>query len=461
MKSRFALVLVVCGVCSAVSAEAATPKYLLKAELPAGTTTQVTVKLEVGGELLVPTEKEGVKKLPMKVVGNLDYREKLIAWSPDPAAVARSIREYDSAIAKFEVEEQTTDRTLAEDRRLLLAEVRDGLSNVAGFNTNLTREQLDLVNVVGNSLAIDRLLPGKEMAEGESWTYVAATLGALLCMDHVAVCDVSSVVTSESERQVQIRLAGTVHGTVDGSPTEMELRAAYLFHLDEKRITRFNFAIKEVRKESEIVPGVDVVAKAFVTIDPQVQPLDVPKAVQKVAERTSEALSQTLVYESPTKNFRFEYDAALYVTAEERDLFSFRYLNDHELTAHCNLSVLPVRSAGRHAPLDQFERDVRQSLGDKLETVSAATEWQTKRGYNCLGIIAEGKVNDLPIQWRNYLVSADDCPRLSLAITLERERSEKFADAERQIINTIELVPTIPAATARTLPVDGSEKSQR
>jgi hypothetical protein len=162
------------------------------------------------------------------------------------------------------------------------------------------------------------------------------------------------------------------------------------------------------------------------------------------------------VYESPTKNFRFEYDAAWYVTAEERDLFSFRYLHDHELTAHCNLSVLPTRSAGRHTPLDQFERDVRQSLGDKLETVSAATEWQTKRGYNCLGIIAEGKVNDVPIQWRNYLVSADDCPRLSLAVTLERDQSEQFADAERQIIDTIELVPTPPAATAST-----NDKSQR
>lgn len=452
MNLHFAVPMVVCLAGSAVSAEAVTPKYLLKAELPAGTTAHVSVKLEVGGELFVPTEKEGVKKLPLKVVGNLDYREQLVAWSAGPAAVARSIRHYDSATAKLEVEEQTTDRTLADDRHLLLAEVRDGLSNIAGSHTNLTREQLDLVNVVANSLAIDRLLPGKEMAEGESWAHDPATLGALLCMDHVAVCDVSSVVTAETERQVQIRLAGTVHGTVDGTPTEMELRAAYLFHLDEKRITRFNFAIKETRKNSEIVPGVDVVAKAFVTIDPQTKSFVVPAAVQKVAARTSEPLSQTLVYESPTKNFRFEYDAAWYITAEERDLFSFRYLHDHELTAHCNLSVLPVRSAGRHTPLDQFERDVRQSLGDKLETVSAATEWQTKRGYNCLGVIAEGKVNDIPIQWRNYLVSADDCPRLSLAVTLERERSEKFADAERQIIDTIELVPTLPTATASKSP---------
>lgn len=461
MKSRFALALVVCGVGSAVSAEAATPKYLLKAELPAGTTSHVTVKVEIGGDKLVPTESEGVKKLPIKVLGNFDYHEQLVAWSPDSLIVARSIREYKSIIAKNDVADETFTETLDGDQQLILTEVRDGMSIVTGGESKLNREQVDLINVEANTLAIDRLLPGKEMAEGESWTHDAETLGALLCMDHVGVCDVSSVVTAESERQVQIRLAGTVHGTVEGTPSERELRAAYLFHLDEKRITRFNLAIKELRKPSEVVPGLEVVAKAFVSIDPTEKLLDVPVEVEQIANRTNVPLSRTLVYESPTKNFRFEYNDSWYITAEDRDRLSFRYLNDHELTAHCNLSVLPVRSAGRHTPLDQFERDVRQSLGDKLETVSAATEWQTKRGYNCLGVIAEGKVNDLPIQWRNYLVSADDCPRLSLAITLERERSEKFADAERQIIDTIELVPTPAAATARTLPVDGSDKSQR
>ncbi len=452
MKFSFSLAIVGClSFCSLTTA--ATPKYLLKAELAPGDTAHVTVKLEVGGELIMPTEnatteEKGEKKLPTRVRGNLDYREQLVAWSPDPNAVSRSIRDYKTAKATFDVDDQTTERILADDQQLMFAEVRNGLSNLTGAKNKLTREQLDLVNIVANTLALDRLLPGQELAEGDTWKHDAATLAALLCMDHVAVCEVTSIVTAESERQVQIRMAGTVHGTIDGTPTEMELRAAYLFHLDKKRITRFNFAIKEARKSSGIVPGLDVVAKAFVEIDPEQKPLTVSPAIKKFAERTSEPLTRTLIYESPKQDFRFEYDASWYITAEERDLYSFRYLYDHELAAHCNLSVLAPRSAGRHTPLDEFERDVRQSLGDKLESVSAATEWQTKRGYNCLGVIAEGKVNDVSIQWRNYLVSTDNAPRLSLAVTLEKERSDAFADAERQIIDSIELVPMTTSATA-------------
>jgi hypothetical protein len=447
MKTLFSL-LVLSLLCSNLIGEA--PKYLLKAELPAGTTSHVTVKLESGGDLLMPTEKEGTKTLPMKLLCNLDYHEQLVDWSPEPTAVARAIRRYDSAIAKVEIEDKVTNRSLIEDRKLILAEVRDGLSIVTGGDVNLTREQVDMVNQVANTLAIDRLLPDKEVAEGESWQHDAETMQAILGMDHVGVCDVSSVVTAESDRQVQIRLAGTVHGTVDGTPTERELRAAYLFHLDQKRIVRFNLAIKEVWKSSEIVPGLDVVTKAFVSIDPETKELDVPAKVKQTAERVNQPLSRTLVYESPTKNFRFNYADTWYLTAEDRDRLSFRYLDNHEITANCIVSVLPSRSAGRHTPLEQFERDVRTLIGEQLETVSQSTEWDTKQGQHCLGVIAEGQVKEIPMQWRHYLVAADDCPRLSLAVSLERERVSTFADADRPIIESIELSPSSPGADAAT-----------
>ena len=443
------VVALVAWLISSLSIAAAAPRRVLQAELAPGATSRVTVQLEVGGELLVPTEKEGTKKLPMKVAGGFEYSEQFTAWAADADAVVRSIRDYKTATARIDVESRTSERILPSDRRLLLAEARAGQSVITGAETRLTREQYDLVNIIGNTLAIDRLLPQREVAEGESWQHDATTIGPLLCMDHVGVCEVSSVVTEEADRQVKIRLAGTVHGTVDGTTTEMELRAAYVFDLDQKRITRFNLAVKEVRKASDIVPGIDAVAKAFVTIDPEPRPFAVSAAVQQHAERVIEPLARTLVYESPAKNYRFEYDAAWYITAEERDRLSFRYLHEHELGAHCNLSVLPARSAGRHTPLDQFEKDIRQSIGEPLEAVTAATEWETKQGNHCLGIIAEGKVNDVPIQWRNYLVSADDTPRLSLSVTLERSRSEQFADAERKIIDSIELVPTpVPVAAS-------------
>jgi hypothetical protein len=440
------------------TAFAAAPTYLLKSELPPGTTSHVTVKLESGGDQLMPTDTDGVKKLPLKLLCNLDYHEQLVAWSAEPTAVARAIRQYDTAVAKAEIADRVTNQSLANDRHPILAEVRDGLSVVTGGEANLTRQQVDMVNQIANTLAIDRLLPGKEMAEGDSWQHDTATMQALLGMDHVGVCEVSSVVAAESDRQVQIRLAGTVHGTVDGTPTERELRAAYLFHLDQKRIVRFNLAIKEVWKANAIVAGLDVVTKAFVTIDPATKEVAVPAKVKQIAERTTQPLSRTLVYESPSKAFRMEYSDAWYQTAEELNKVSFRYLSDHEEGAFCNISVLPARSAGRHTPLEEFERDVRHTVGDLLEVVNASTEWDTKRGYHCLGVIADGKVTDIPMQWRHYLLSADDCPRVAVAVSVERDRVSTFADADRPIIEAIELLPSTPGANAYGSPTASAKE---
>ncbi len=421
--------------------------YLLEAALPAGSTIRAKVQLEVGGEMLVPTEEE-LKRLPMEVRASFDYREQLVKWSADAATIARSVRKYDKAEAHIKVDQEQITRTLPAEEQLLLAEVRAGESLLAVATGLLNREQMDLVNTVGNTLVIDRLLPGKEMKEGESWKHDAATIQALLCMDHVAVCEVTSVVTEEKLRQVQIRLAGTVHGTVDGTPTEMELRGAYLFHLDAKRITKFNLAIKESRKPSDLVPGLDVVAKVNVSVTPHGKELSIPAEVRKVAENTKTPLSRKLRYESQEGNFSFEYDSTWYITAEERDLISLRELQDHELAAHCNLNVLPPRSEGRQTTLEQFERDIRESLGDKLESVTAATAWKTEQGHDCLGIIAVGSVDEVPMEWRYYLVSDENCPRLSLAVTLEQSRRKAFADAERQIIDTLQLVQS-ETTTAR------------
>jgi len=430
-------------------------KYLLRSHLSPGETASVSLELEVGGEMIF-REKTETKRLPVSVAGRLSYQQQIVAWSADPAKIARSLRNYQTASATIRVgensgenlKENSVERTLPADQRILVAELRSGRASLAGIAGPLTREQYDLVNVTGSSLAIDRLLPGREMAEGESWDHDRDVLGALLGMDHVAVCEVSSVITGEAHHQVQIRMAGTVHGTIDGASTEIHLRAAYLFHQQRQRITKFNLAIQEKRSAGEVVPGLDVVAKVRLVVGktPRKDHFD-EKLVRQISE-VSKPLEHKLLYDAQEQGFRFLHDTAWYVTAEQRDLLSLRCLQEGDLTAHCNVSTLPARSEGRQTTLEQFERDIRESLGDHLESVTASTQWKTAHGHDCLGIVAIGTFEEVPVQWRYYLLAGDGLPRVSLAVTLEQSQIERFADADRQIIETLELVPRPVASTA-------------
>jgi len=265
-------------------------------------------------------------------------------------------------------------------------------------------------------------------------------------MDHVAVCEVQSIVSGSKNRQVQIRLAGSVHGTIDGAPTEMELRGAYLFHLGRKQINKFNLAIKEVRTASQIVPGLDVVAKIAMTVQPSQASLT--NMFTSQAQKISQPVNGDLSYNDPQRGYRFLHDRSWYVTAEQSNLVSLRRQQEGNATAHCNVTSLPARSEGHGTSLQDFERDVREALSDNLESVTASTKWTTAAGHHCLGVVAQGKVKGVPIEWRHYLIASPDLPRVSLAVTMNQAAVEQFEDSDRGLVDSLELFEKSPATTA-------------
>ena len=427
---------------------AAQAEYSLTPELNRNTTETVSVSLEAGGDLLVK-ENDQVDSQPMNVAGELRYHERIVQWSLASKEVARSVRKYESATATIQTGTKELQPELSENKRTIAAEIRGGFLALNSYHTPLTRNEFDLVNVSGSSLALDRLLPGREVVEGENWNHDTATIAPLLGMDHVAVCEVSSVVTGESHQQVQIRLAGTVHGTIDGAPTEIELRGAYLFHLQRKRITKFNLAIKEKRSAGDLVPGLDIVAQIKIVVAPAAEADQIDNRLVARAANISRPLRRELVYHDQQRGFRLVHSPSWYIRGEQSDLLSIGYLQEGQMTAHCNISTLPARGEGRQTTLKQFETDVKASIGDRLEKIERVREWTTERGNACLGIVASGKVNGVEVQWRYFLVSAPDKPRVTLAVTVEKSFVETFADADRQLVDSLVLgAIELPTSTA-------------
>lgn len=432
--------------------------FSLTARRQTGDEVQVTASLEVGGEIVVADDKGREQRLPMSVVAKLAYREQLLAWPAEATEPARSLRYYSEVQATIKAKDEGVDRSLPEEMRMIVAELAPEGAALAGLDQPLSREQFDLLDVVGNTLAIDRLLPNRTISESEGWDHDGATFGSLLGMDHVAVCDVRSVVTGEENRQVKIRLAGTVHGTVEGAASEVELRGAYLYHLDAGRITKLNLTIKEVRKAGEVTPGLDVTAKLTLVVAPVARdgqsPLDDASREQARAKSTPE-LRQLLV-DSPARGYRFCHDSSWFVTAEARERMSLRQLDRGALLAHCNLTTMPARSPDKPLALDAFQQDVGKSLGDKLEKVEAATEWETATGCRCLGVLAGGAVEDVPVQWRYYHLSDAAGRQATIAVTVEQSLLERFADGDRPIIDSMELTD-LPASAAKATETAAAE----
>src|SRR5690606_7008854 len=131
----------------------------------------------------------------------------------------------------------------------------------------LDRDELSTLAVMGDSLAIDQLLPNRSVAAGDLWQHTPEVIAPLTLLDTIGVCECQSVLTDANNRFALCQLVGVVQGVADGTSVELELEANYLVDHQAGRITKFNLAVREKRAIGPVTPGLDGVTKVRITLD--------------------------------------------------------------------------------------------------------------------------------------------------------------------------------------------------
>jgi hypothetical protein len=437
----------------------------LTPHVKANSLTHVSIQLEAGGHNLLRANadsetaskdkaKAADQKLPISVVAKLAYDEQHLAdaTATTAAGAPLAVRYYDTAEAVIKVGEGGRTPKLPEDHCLVVLEQSDKRPDLYCPAAPLSREELDLIDVVGDPLIADRLLPAKTMTEGDSWTNDATVMGPLLTLDTVAVCEVQSVLDEFNSDYAKIRLAGTVHGTADGAATQQEVRGVYLFDRRLHRVTRLNLAIRETRSIGGATPGMDAVAKLQVAISPIQKSAHLSDdAVAKIKAQTRTP-ARDLSFESPTLGFRVKHDRQWYVTAEAREAITLRRVDNGDLAAQCTLTQLPSKSEGNQTSLEQFQQDVTYSLGKSFGELVSSKQWQNAAGLYCYEVVVRGLVEEVPVEWHFYLAAPTSGPRVSVVVTIEKPMLERVANADRDLIESLQLFPAMPRAKTATQP---------
>ena len=423
----------------------------LKPRIEPGDTTQVTVDLELGGKLQVRTEdaEKGTlgdsKELPMSVVGTLRYDDRCLApatINADKKLSARSVRYFDQAEATLKVDDGGEEPQLPDDRRLIVVQRADEHTTMVSPDGPLTREQLDLIDVVGDPQSMSGLLPTTPVGEGDSWKQDAEVMAALLTLDSVASCEVQSVLEQFNKDYAKVRLAGTVEGTVDGAATEMEVRAVYLFDRQQGRIARINWAVKEKRSIGGATPGLEGIAKLRVKVDPLEKSEHLTDEVVSLLPSAEGRPADDLVLAEPQQGFCIRHDARWFVTGQERETTTLGRVDRTGLVAQCSITLLPPRSADHQTTLEEFQQDITRSLGNGYGQLVSSRQWTTAQGLLAMEVLVQGKVQDIPVEWHYYLIaSPEGGHRVTVAVTIEGEQVKRLGDADRKLVESLELTP--------------------
>jgi hypothetical protein len=415
--------------------------------------TRVSIQLEAGGNNLVRSDTEDTKvsataeqKVPISVSGNLSYEERRLASAAVDQGAPLAVRFYEKAEAVLKVDESGRTPRLADSHRLIVLQQADRRPVLFCPDGPLSREELDLIDVVGDSFAMERLLPGAPVGDGDTWANDASVMGPFLTLDTVADCEVQSVLESFNENYAKVRLAGVVHGTEDGAAAQQEIRAVYLFDRRLHRITRLNLAVQSKRSIGGATPGLDAVAKLQITMEPATTSTHITDEVMAKIATAARTPTRDLAFEAAALGFRLQHDRQWFVTSQQREAVTFRRVDGGDLIAQCTFTALPVKSAGRQTSLEQFQKDVTFSLGKSFGELVTSRQWQNAAGLYCYEIIVRGLVEELPVEWHYYLVAPESGYRVSAAVTLEKPMVDRLAGADRHLIDSLQLFPPLPPA---------------
>jgi len=409
--------------------------YSFRSSRTAGSIDHVAAVLEVGGEAKF-TNEDKIKRPEMSVLATLAYDERTLELPTTATGCLRSLRVYDRADAVIKVADNGVKPALREDRRVIGVKIDGAKTTLFSPQGSLIRDELDLIELPGNSLLLDGLLPERPVARGESWTHRNSLVAAMLGLDEVKTNDVRSTLGEVNDSSALMEMAGRVEGAVDGVTTRIEIKAKYRFDRNTRRIDWFGLLVHEDRDIGHVAQGLDVVARLKMQIEPRDQCERLADAAIEGLDLEPTDVATQLTCEPGEGGWRFSHDRRWYLIASDRDLTVLRMIDRGELVAQCNVGLLPRVEPGNQATLEQFQHDVKGALGKGFGQFLKASQQANDKDYRVLHVVAEGLVAELPIQWHYYLVADERGQQVVFAFAVETALAERLGQSDAEMIGS-------------------------
>jgi hypothetical protein len=408
----------------------------------------VEIHFQISGTAEFAIEKGQSLAHPLSAQATLKYRERALPGSGREAQTLRALRYYDAIDAKIRVADHETNPQLTDNRRSLVAEGRrDGILFYSPQGP-LTALELELLRAPGDSLALLGLLPPKPVARGEKWSPPAWAGQLLTDTEAVAKSDLSCTLESVTDGQAKVKFDGKLEGATAGSSGKIELHGFYLYDIKAQQMTRAELEQSEDRTIGPISPGLKVKATSVVTRTLATDEGGLTKeAAAAVPLEPPAALTQLIFHAA--WNVEFRHDREWHVFQQSDQIAVLRLMDQGEFVAQCNLAPVRAANRGEHVPENQFQNDIRTSLGTRLKTIEKAETIPTGDDRFLYRVTATGESNKIPVTWIYYLCATSSGLQTSCVFAVETALREKLGNRDLEMLKSLRFVDQPKPTEAR------------
>jgi len=198
-------ILLMIGVCAGTMSDStAAERMKLVSTTDANQGARVRIVLDVKGDLKLNADGRQVTRVPLTAHGLLTYDQRVLRVGPE---VRRDVRHYREASAQINVGGSSETSSLSSNRRIVVVDCNSQRTTIYSPLGPLAREQLELIEIQGNPMLLDRLLPTSEVDIGDHWRHDDQLVAQLFGLDAIHRNDLTSTLRAVSD------VAGRACGT--------------------------------------------------------------------------------------------------------------------------------------------------------------------------------------------------------------------------------------------------------
>ncbi|MCI0704978.1 MAG: hypothetical protein L0241_28290, partial [Planctomycetia bacterium] len=402
----------------------------------AGDCAKYTIGLDLTGKLIVL--QDGAKEeIRLEAKARHNFAERTLAT--DGGLPVRSARHYDEAVASAVVGGDKSDRTLAADRKLVVALWKSDGPLCFSPAGSLTRDELDLVTEHFNPQCLAGLLPGKMVNIGDSWTVPPAAAQVACLFDGLVKHNLTGKLTANATGQATFTIEGTAEGIEHGASVKLTISATGTFDTNAKRIVALTWKQKDEREQGPVSPASQV--EATVTLKREFL-AQVPKELADTAlvavPKGDVPTTMTLLrHAEPKARYTLVYPRDWHITGQTDDHLILRLLDKGEFIAQATIVAWKKAEPGKHTPADEFKKAVSNVAGWTPTRVLEDAEVPMAGGRWLYRIVAEGKIDDLPVVQSFHLLADPQGNQAAVTFAMKPDKVKAVGTRDRELVHAL------------------------
>jgi hypothetical protein len=420
------------------AAQANAQSCVLSEATKAGDCFRIHIDMQLTGEIRV--NRDG-KQVPLKLEASAthDFPERVLSVGTD-SIPDKTARYYETAKAKISVQRSESERSLRDQRRLIVAQRTAGRPLVYSPTGMLTRDELDLVSEHFDILALVGLLPGKTVNPGDTWKVPNTVVQSVCGFEGLAEQTLECKLFDIKEQQAHITVKGTASGIDLGAQVKLIIDGGVVFDLQTRRLIRVDWKQDDERQQGPASPASSLHTTTVLTRSAVEQPatlsdvalVSVPDGLQ-----APEPLTQ-LEYRDAKNAFAMPYARDWQSVSQDSEHVVMRLLDRGEFVSQVTLTPWTKAEPGKHLSPEEFRQAMSETPGWQPEQEIQAGEVSGNKDKYIYRISAVGQLEGSQATQNFYLIAAPDGRQLVLVFTLTPKQVDRLGTKDLALVGGIQ-----------------------